>query len=45
MCVLVVVQGGRDVPLVQSYSFFRDDVTDICDCLETLLDRYQNRRY
>ena len=30
MCVLVVVQGGRDVPLVQSYSFFRDDVTDIC---------------
>lgn len=45
MCVLVVVQGGRDVPLVQSYSFFRDDVTDICDCLEMLLDRYQNRRY
>jgi len=29
---------------MQSYSYSRDNVDAICDCLKTLIDRYENRR-
>jgi len=44
MCVHVVVRGRGKLPMMQSYSYSRDNVDAICDCLKTLIDRYENRR-